>query len=172
MSVARDFILPNMETRAASSSDAALISAHRRAMFAEMRSANESVLATLERNSVAWAERMILEDKYAGWIVEEEGHAVASAGLLILDMPPHPLDPEGVQRAHLLNVFVEPGYRRRGLARALVQICMDAARRRNIRVITLNASDAGRTLYEGLGFHTSNEMLYSDTPNIPRDEKP
>ena len=61
---------------------------------------------------------------------------------------------------------------RRGLARALVQICMDAARRRNIRVITLNASDAGLTLYEGLGFHTSNEMLYSDTPNIPRDEKP
>jgi ribosomal protein S18 acetylase RimI-like enzyme len=49
---------------------------------------------------------------------------VASAGLLILDWPPHPFDPEGELRGYLLNVYVEPEYRKRGLAHELVERCM------------------------------------------------
>ena len=45
-----------------------------------------------------------------------QARSVASAGLLILDWPPHPFDPEGELRGYLLNVYVEPEYRKRGLA--------------------------------------------------------
>ncbi len=147
-----------METRIAIAEDAQLIAAHRRAMFAAMRAADESVLAALENASAPWTERMIREGRYLGWITSEDGKAVASAGMVILDWPPHPLDPEGTLRGYLLNVFVEPSHRRRGLARGLVQLCLDEARRRKIRVVTLHASDAGRPLYESLGFEMTNEM--------------
>lgn len=129
-------------------------------MFAEMGAANAPVLDTLERASTGWTEQKIREGTYLGWIIAQGKRPVASAGLLILDMPPHPLDPKGVQRAHLLNVYVEPAYRRRGLARALVELCLREAERRKIRVVTLHASEAGRPLYAQLGFCISNEMMH------------
>ena len=62
-------------------------------------------------------------------------------------------------KAHAL--YVEPDYRNRGLARQLVQLCTAEAARRKILVVTLHASEAGRPLYETLGFRTTNEMLYA-----------
>jgi GNAT superfamily N-acetyltransferase len=148
-----------LETRAATLADAALIAAHRRAMFASMGGFDESILDAVRRASEPWTARLIEEGKYLGWITDDESSPIASAGMLILDWPPHPLDPTGGARAYLLNVFVEPGYRRRDLARALLELCVAEARRRNIRVVSLHASREGAPLYEQLGFKASNEML-------------
>jgi GNAT superfamily N-acetyltransferase len=151
-----------MEIRTAETTDAALIAAHRRAMFAEIQTLDESLLNTLERRSVAWTERLIREGKYYGWITTDAGRSVASAGLLILDWPPHPFDPEGELRGYLLNVYVEPEYRKRGLAHELVERSMAEARRRGIRVVTLHSSQAGRPVYERFGFHATNEMMHTE----------
>jgi ribosomal protein S18 acetylase RimI-like enzyme len=150
-----------METRLATPEDAALIAAHRRAMFAEMRASDEATLDAMSVGFVPWVASMLASSRYLGWVIEERAQAAASAGLLLLDWPPHPLDPAGAVRGYLLNVYVEPEFRRRGLAKALVERCMDEARERGIRVVTLHASDAGRSIYEGLGFHTTNEMMLS-----------
>ena len=131
-------------------------------MFAEIHTLDESVMTALERRSVSWTERMIREGKYYGWIATEAGRSVASAGLLILDWPPHPFDPEGELRGYLLNVFVEPEYRKRGLAHELVERCMAEARRRGIRVVTLHSSQAGRSIYERVGFNPTNEMMHTE----------
>jgi ribosomal protein S18 acetylase RimI-like enzyme len=154
-----------MEIRTAESTDATLISAHRRAMFAEIDAPDETLLSALERRSVSWTERMMREGKYYGWIATDAGRPtrpVASAGLLILDWPPHPFDPEGELRGYLLNVYVEPEYRKRGLAHQLVERCMAEARRRGIRVVALHSSQAGRPIYERFGFHATNEMMYAE----------
>jgi ribosomal protein S18 acetylase RimI-like enzyme len=60
----------------------------------------------------------------------------------------------------VLNVFVDPEYRRRGLARALIERCMDEAHRRRIRTVALHSSDMGRALYEALGFSATQEMQH------------
>jgi GNAT superfamily N-acetyltransferase len=151
-----------MEIRLANAEDARLIAAHRRAMFAEMGSADEATLDALEQASVPWTGQRILEGRYLGWIAADGEQVAGSAGLLILDWPPHPLDPEGTERGYLLNVFVEPAYRKRGLARELVQMCLAEAKRRKIRVVTLHASDAGRPLYESMGFEATNEMRWRE----------
>jgi GNAT superfamily N-acetyltransferase len=130
-------------------------------MFAEIHTLDESLLSALERRSVSWTKRMIREGKYYGWTAMDAGRPVASAGLLILDWPPHPFDPEGELRGYLLNVYVEPEYRKRGLAHELVEQCMAEARRRGIRVVTLHSSQAGRPIYERLGFHATNEMMHT-----------
>jgi GNAT superfamily N-acetyltransferase len=152
-----------LQIRVATAADAALISAHRRAMFESIGGFEPDVLDTLRNRNEPWVARMIRDGKYLGWIIWEADRPVASAGLLILDWPPHPFDPAGESRAYLLNVFVEPDYRRRGLARTLVDRCMQEAHRRNILVVTLHASDAGRPLYEQLGFGSTNEMMYAES---------
>jgi len=156
------------DTRSATAADAALISAHRRAMFAEVHTLDDAILTAIERRSVEWTERMIREGKYFGWIIAETGRPVASAGLLILDWPPHPFDPEGERRGYLLNVYVEPACRRRGLARELVKRCLTEAHSRGIRVVSLHSSDAARPIYESFSFRRTNEMLHVDGPEKKR----
>ena len=153
-----------LRTRKATVDDVELITRHRKAMFADMRNAPEPILEEMARHFEPWVRRMIADEKYAGWIIADGERDIASAGLLLLDWAPHFLDPAGEQRGYVLNVFVEPEYRRRGLAQALMSECMDEARRRGIRVVALHASAKGQPLYERLGFTTSNEMLYIGDP--------
>ena len=157
---------PMLQTRNATVDDADLITRHRKAMFADMRDAPESILEEMARHFEPWVRRMLTNDRYAGWIISDGDRDIASAGLLILDWAPHFLDPTGDQRGYILNVFVETEYRRRGLAQALMAECMDEARRRGIRIVALHASKKGQPVYEKLGFTTSNEMLYRDAPAV------
>ncbi len=153
-----------LETRTATAADAALITAHRKAMFADARDAEEPVLEAMSQRFEPWVTRMLTEGKYLGWIMSDGGRPVASTGLMILDWAPHPLDPVGEFRGYLLNVFVEPKYRKRGLAHALVKLCLAEARRRGIRVVALHSSTAGRPIYDSMGFQASNEMFYVERP--------
>ena len=148
------------ETRPATADDAALITAHRTAMFTHMGRSQQSILDAMARNFEPWVTNMIVEGKYAGWITMDEGRPIASAGLFVLDWPPHPLDPAGQHRGYLLNVFVEPEYRGRHLAHALVDMCLAEARRRRLKVVALHTSDAGRPVYEAFGFRATSEMFY------------
>ena len=149
-----------LTTRRATANDSDLITRHRKAMFADMRDAPEPILEAMGRNFEPWVRRMIAEDKYAGWIAGDGERPIASAGLLILDWAPHFLDPTCGQRGYILNVFVEPEYRGRGIAQSLTKECMAEARRRGIGVVALHASKKGQPVYEKLGFKMSNEMLY------------
>lgn len=149
-----------LTTRRATVEDSALITRHRKAMFRDMRDAAETVLEEMGKNFEPWVLKMLAENKYAGWITADNERAIGSAGLLILDWAPHFLDPQCDQRGYILNVFVEPEYRRRGIAEALTLECMAEAKRRGIRVVALHASQKGQPVYEKLSFKTSNEMLF------------
>ena len=151
-------------TRSASVDDAALLTAHRNAMFASMPNPNITALETMSRAFEPWVREKLANGRYIGWIAEENGRVAGSAGLLLLDWPPHPLHPSSHERGYVLNVFVEPDFRKRGLAHQLLEHCMAEARRKGIRVITLHASDAGRPVYDGYGFRATSEMLYAEPP--------
>ena len=56
------------------------------------------------------------------------------------------------------NVYTEPAHRRRGVARALLDVLHDWALARGLGAIGLHASAAGRPLYETLGYRPTNEM--------------
>jgi len=49
---------------------------------------------------------------------------------MVLDWPPHPLHPNEDRRGYVLNLYVEPGYRGRGVARDLMRLA-DAGRSRS-----------------------------------------
>src|SRR5207237_713351 len=58
----------------------------------------------------------------------------------------------GSKRALVYNVYVEAGYRRRGLARRIMDGIHDYCREHGIASIALNASRDGRELYDALGY--------------------
>jgi ribosomal protein S18 acetylase RimI-like enzyme len=149
-----------MKTRAATVADAAIITHHRKRMYIDAGRKDDRFLALMAQNFEPWVERMIDDDKYLGWLTMDDGKVIAGAGLLILDWPPHPLDPRGCNRGYLLNVYVEPEYRRRKLASSLIEMALAEARNRKIRVVALHSTDDAQPLYQSNGFRTTNEMFH------------
>lgn len=129
-------------------------------MFVDAGRRDDQVLQTMADAHEPWVARAIDEGRYIGWLTEDEGRVIAGAGLLLLDWPPHPLDPRSTQRGYLLNVYVEPEYRRQRLASNLIELALAEARRRGIRVVALHSTEEARRLYEANGFRTTNEMFY------------
>ena len=66
------------------------------------------------------------------------------------------------RRAHLMNVYTAEGYRRQGIAKALILALQEEAARRGVTEITLDATDEGRRLYTALGYRASDEAMYFD----------
>ncbi len=149
-----------LETRTATGADAPLISHHRRRMFVDAGRADDKVLDAMSQHFEPWVAKMIDQEKYLGWLTYEGDRVVAGLGLLLLDWPPHMLDPRSCHRAYLLNMYVEPEYRRRKLGSHLMEIALSEARRREIRVVALHATEEGRRLYENIGFRPTNEMFH------------
>ena len=89
----------------------------------------------------------------------------AGAGIQLRPQLPRP-NPAGSglligRQGIILNVFVEPEFRRQGLARQLIERALEWARDERLTSIVLHASKAGRPLYEQLGFIATNEMRFT-----------
>jgi len=92
--------------------------------------------------------------------LDDVGRPVACATMCYITLLPTFDHPTGA-RAHLMNVYTLPEYRRQGLSRALVQRLMDEARARGVTEISLDSTEAGRPLYASLGFLPNKEgMVY------------
>lgn len=151
-------------TRAATAADAAIITHHRRRMFVDAGRSDNRVLDVMEEHFLPWVRQQIEAGNYMGWLaLDEAAEVIGGSGLLLLDWPPHPLDPRSIHRGYLLNVYVEPAHRRKHLASALIELALAEARRRRIRVVALHTTDAARPLYESNGFRTTNEMFYVES---------
>jgi GNAT superfamily N-acetyltransferase len=146
------------DIRRATPADAEAIGEQRVRMFEDAGVSTEPQMEQMLANFVPWVRSGLENDTYAGWLVEEKGRLVGGAGLWVMPWPPHFLDAEP-HRAYLLNFYIAPEMRRRGLATELLSLAVAEAKTRGIRVVTLHASKFGKPVYEQNGFKTSNEMM-------------
>lgn len=91
---------------------------------------------------------------FTAFIGEVEGKAAATAFLAVSEMPGSPLFPGGV-KGTVLNVLTYPEYRGKGYASAVLRALIDKARELGVDTIELSATEAGRPVYERLGFKAS-----------------
>ncbi len=144
--------------RLATVEDAPIITAHRRAMFQDMGTTDLAALDEMDVKFLPWVKKKIESGEYLCWLaLNGAGNVVGGGSLWIQDWPATPHNLQGC-RGYVLNVYVDPGYRRRGLARRVMQAILDWCRDHQIDLIVLNASNDGRPLYESMGFRESNVM--------------
>ena len=151
--------------RQAGATDIPVLAHHRAAMFRDMGQLAVHLEEPLAQATAAWLRDALPRGTYMAWVAEDEGSpgdVIGGAGVQLRPILPRPrsgaddleLGPEAI----VLNVYVEPAWRRRGVAEALMRTLLDTLAARGIRRIVLHASDDGRRLYERLGFLPTNEM--------------
>ena len=140
--------------------DAETVTRHRHRMFVDAGKPDDAALAAMSAAFLDWVRPKLASGEYFGWFAESEGRVVSGIGMMLLDWPPHPLHLEPL-RGYILNVYTEPEWRGRGLAKRLTGLAMDAARERKLNLTILHATEMGKPLYAKLGFKGTNEMQWS-----------
>lgn len=147
-----------MQTRAvrirlATDADLETVLALRLAFIAELRGTDADAF---EPAFVEVTRRYLVDveaaDRIRTWLAEDDaGEPVGIVSVLANDAPPLPefhLAKEG----YVVNMWVVPKARRRGIARALLDVAIAAAPAEGWRRLYLHATEAGRPLYEQAGF--------------------
>ena len=88
----------------------------------------------------------------------ENGAPVACANLCYLSMIPTFSHTPG-KRAHLMKVYVKKDFRRKGLAKKMLELLIEEAKSRKVTQISRDSTEKGRPLYESMGFsHNASAM--------------
>ena len=149
--------VPGLTIRMATPEDLDLICGHRGSIVLESGHPSELV----ERIALAmraWHSERLVDGRYRGWLAEADGEPLAGIGLVLLDWCPGPSHPDTDRRGLVLNLYVEPQHRRRGLAKALLKRVEDEARILGVTFLVLHASKTGRPVYESMNWRATTEM--------------
>jgi ribosomal protein S18 acetylase RimI-like enzyme len=159
------------QVREATVGDIPLIARHRAAMFRDMGRLPPHREAALVDATADYLRGALPRGEYLGWVAQSvvpPAEPIGGAGVQLRSILPRPgaagggieLGPEAI----VLNVYVDPAWRRRGVGEALMRSLLTALAGRAVRRIVLHASDDGRRLYERLGFVPTNEMRLEAAP--------
>lgn len=157
------FKMDGFRLREATERDFPQLSIHHRKMFEEIGSRKgqeiaDSVAAEIEQ---AYS-RKLSEDLPAGrcrsWLIETGNVAVASGAISIVSFVPTPSDVSS-RVAYLHSMYTEKEARGRNFAFRIVQAALAYCKTEGIRRVLLTASEAGRPVYERIGFSPYPEMM-------------
>lgn len=131
--------------------DALVIAAHR---FDE-----RPAPATAVEIYADWLRPRLADGRYLGRVAVHDDQVIGGAGAVLLDWGPR-RDSGLIHRiARINNVHTEVGWRRQGVARALLRAVLDDCRGAGILDVTLSATESAAALYRALGFaDKTNEM--------------
>jgi ribosomal protein S18 acetylase RimI-like enzyme len=146
-----------IDARTLGPGDLDLICRHREEMFRDAGQ-SETVLSVMTEHFRTWLEPRLADGSYFGFVLLDETDPVGGIGLMTIDWPPHPSHPTQSRRGYILNVFVEPPHRRRGLARELMRLAEAEFANRGVEFAVLHATEKGQPLYLGLGWGPTSEM--------------
>jgi GNAT superfamily N-acetyltransferase len=143
--------------REATPNDLPEILRHRRGMYEAMGFSDASALSSMLSTSEPYLATALANGTFRAWLAAVGDRAVAGGAILINPWPSHPYDLE-CRRATILNVYVDPEFRRQGIARRLMQTMIGWCKKEGFAAVYLHASKDGKPLYDALGFEPTTEM--------------
>jgi ribosomal protein S18 acetylase RimI-like enzyme len=153
-----DAMQSEITIREAVPTESAIILHHRRSMFRDMGEGTVEELDRMVEVAGPWLARALADGSYRHWLaLDGSGRVAGGGGVVLCPWPANPRDP-CTERAVILNVYTEPEFRKRGIARLVMLTILGRIQERGLRGVNLHASAEGRHLYEKLGFEATNEM--------------
>ncbi len=105
-------------------------------------------------------DRHMADGTFVSWLALDGDKIIGTSGMSFVEKPPYFGCPSG--RIGLLSsMFTDPGYRRMGIAKELLNRVVEEARAYGCGAVQITASDMGVKLYTAYGFvHNNNFMQY------------
>ena len=105
-------------------------------------------------------DRHMSNGTFVSWLALDKDRIIGTSGMSFVEKPPYFGCPSG--RIGLLSsMFTDPGYRRMGIAKELLNRVVEEARAYGCGAVHITASDMGVKLYTAYGFvHNNNFMQY------------
>jgi GNAT superfamily N-acetyltransferase len=120
-----------------------------------LRAANllsaEADMEEVRDQSRIYYEKALQDGSHVAYLVYDGGAFVGAGGVSFYQVMPTYHDPSG-RKAYIMNMYTKPAYRRRGIALKTLGLLVEECRAAGVTAITLEATDAGRPLYEAYGF--------------------
>lgn len=123
-------------------------------MFRSMHSdVDEAKMEALRQPTADYLQCALPSGEFSAWLAEGNGQVIGSAAVILHAKLPGIRNPSG-REGYILSVYVDPAWRRQGIATALMNTILDYLRRNNVGTAYLHASAEGRFVYEQLGFES------------------
>jgi predicted GNAT family acetyltransferase len=147
--------------------DINLLVRHHSSMFKEIMELQEKdiILAEFQKMEDLYRKKLNGEmdtGVFTGWVVEVDNVIIASGAVSICSMVPTP-DTSSYLRAYIHSIFTEKEHRHKQLALTMMLKIKKHCANNGITNIFLSASDAGRQLYEKIGFKKNNSFMHYDS---------
>lgn len=111
----------------------------------------EADLSGLADRSRQYYRRALRDGAHTAYLVYDGDRLIGAGGVSYFEVMPTYHNPTG-QKAYIMNMYTDPAYRRRGVARRTLDLLVRDARDRGVTAISLDATAMGRPLYEAYGF--------------------
>jgi GNAT superfamily N-acetyltransferase len=149
--------MEDVSYRHATTADVKILVEMRAAFLAETTGANAAdpaLLAALDR----YFSRAIPSAEFVAFLGVAADRAIATSGMVYRRQPPSAKNLEGLE-AYVLNMYVLPPWRGRGIASALLEKLIATARQANCRRVSLHTFPNAAPIYARAGFVSAPDLM-------------
>ncbi|MCQ2504539.1 MAG: GNAT family N-acetyltransferase [Saccharofermentans sp.] len=102
--------------------------------------------------------RHLADGTFVSWLAFDGKKIVGTSGMSFVEKPPYFSCPSG-KIGLLSSMFTDPSYRRRGIAKELLDKVISEARAYGCGTVQITASDMGVKLYSAYGFERNENFM-------------
>ena len=128
-----------------------LVSTRIEVLRAANRLDDSADMSSVAAQSRAYYREALSDGSHTGILAFDGDRFAGAGGVSYYRVMPTFHNPSG-RCAYIMNMYVRPDYRRRGIATAILDLLVTEAREKGAGRIALEATEAGRPLYEKYGF--------------------
>jgi GNAT superfamily N-acetyltransferase len=155
--------ISEMNLREAFIGDISVLAKHHRNMFEEIWTQKGEPISTVKAQEIekAYTQKLELEMGEGickAWVIESKGEIVSSGAITFVSFVPTPYDLSS-KIAYLHSIFTEKSYRNKKCAQRVIHAAIKYCSDQGVNRMILTASNAGKTIYEKIGFHSTPEMM-------------
>jgi len=109
-------------------------------------------------NLFDYYQRHFSDGSFVSWVALDGDEIIATSGMSFVEHPPHYGNPNG-RIGILSSMYTVKPYRRKGIAKKLLESVVKEAKEYGCGAIHITASDMGARLYQDFGFERHNNFF-------------